>query len=124
MGGGVRFSFEGLYVFSSLLSEGVEVFEGFRLAKCQVIGCEDLTRNVSFFLGLQADIDESVVHRSLTRAYKPLKPLLMDAGTTKSDFAVYTPKRYIKHRREPKILEHQYPCTIVYFLDEGGDQHE
>ena len=69
-------------------------------------------------------VDESAVRRSLERAYKPLRPLLMNAGTTKADFAVYTPTRYIKHRRESKILEHRYPCTTVYFLDEGGGQHE
>ncbi len=67
---------------------------------------------------------ESAVRRSLTRAYKTLRPLLMNAGISKSDFAVYTPTRYIKHRREAKILEHQYPCTTVYFLDEGCGQHE
>ena len=64
-------------------------------------------------------VDESAVRRSLTRAYVTLRPLLEGTGISKSDFAVYAPTRYIKHRREAKILAQQYPCTTVYFLDEA-----
>ena len=69
-------------------------------------------------------MDESAVRRSLTRAYVTLRQLLEGTGISKSDFAVYAPTRYIKHRREAKILAQQYPCTTVYFLDERGGQHE
>jgi len=69
-------------------------------------------------------VDESAVRRSLTRAYVTLRQLLEGTEISKSDFAVYAPTRYIKHRREAKILAQQYPCTTMYFLDEGGGQHE
>jgi DNA-directed RNA polymerase specialized sigma subunit len=67
---------------------------------------------------------ESAVRRSLARTFETLRPLLQGTGIAKSDFAVYTPTRYIKHRREAKILAQQYPCTTVYFLSEGGGQYE
>lgn len=67
---------------------------------------------------------ESAVRRSLARAFETHGPLLQGTGIAKSDFAVYTRARYIKHRRESKILAQQYPCTTVYFLGEGGGQYE
>lgn len=89
----------------------------------------------------EENVDESAVRRSLERDYETLRGLLTGTELSKQDFEKPVPTRYLKHRREKKKLQEQYPCLIVSnsckdelsssqitatdtIPDEGGDTNE